>query len=128
MLLVSPIRRFSPPFSAPWECIITLFNGVSFLNIDDTPTEGPKFFYIPDKRDRCGSDRTKTTSTSPPTGEKGQVQTEFGAYFERNSLSIYLASHSFLPALERSHYVMNPTNIVEVPLSVHLIVSENLII
>ena len=52
---------------------------VFFFNIDDTPTEGPQFFYIPDDRDRCGSDRAKMHSHQPPgTDGKGQVQIEFG--------------------------------------------------
>ncbi|XP_020600661.1 uncharacterized protein LOC110039847 [Orbicella faveolata] len=44
----------------------------------DRPTEGPRFFYIPDNRDRRGSDRAKIPS--PSTGGKEQVQTEFGTY------------------------------------------------
>lgn len=51
-----------------------------FSNTDDKPNEGPRFFYIPDNRERCGSDRAKIPSVLPPTDRKGQVQTELGTY------------------------------------------------
>lgn len=38
----------------------------------DKPNEGPRFFYIPDNRERCGSDRAKIPSVLPPTDRKGQ--------------------------------------------------------
>lgn len=68
-----------------------------FLNTDDKPNEGPRFFYIPDNRERCGSDRAKIPSVLPPTDRKGKVQTEIGANSSWDSHFISIVSRSFLP-------------------------------